>query len=477
MQPRRLLAYARVSGSEQGRTGTSLDGQREEIERYAKAQGYPRPIFFVEVASAGAERLDGRPKLRALLDEVRDGDLVVVAKQDRWSRNTLFYLQSTKQIVERGARFFSLAERFDPSTPEGVFAATIMAAVAEQERQRIVDRTVGRRKELRAQGLWIEGPAPFGYRVERRALVVVEDAAIVRELFARCIAGESTSRLVVWLRDKGLARLAYKKSVHSMLRARWYLGELQTVAGVWQKAHAPIVDVDTFERAQAALASRRLGGMTPRPDSRTADWLGRGLLSCARCGARMGPVYRQGRKGGETHYYACGSRVRKHACDAQFLRVDKIDPQLATLAKARLVELREELGREDTPAPASKLGDIQARVDRLTSKRERTIDLITDGTLDGADGRERLRKIDIELRELAATTRVEEAKTKAARPAVRAAVLRDVEQLARAWRLASPAARRTILQRLTNAVSVDGDSIKPAWKTLAELALEVGSPA
>src|SRR5678815_2181458 len=91
---KRVIAYARVSGQEQGRRGTSLDGQREEIERYCRSADLPEPKLFVEIESAGAEKLERRAVLRQLLSEIRDGDLVIVSKQDRWSRDVLFYLQS-----------------------------------------------------------------------------------------------------------------------------------------------------------------------------------------------------------------------------------------------------------------------------------------------------------------------------------------------------------------------------------------------
>jgi site-specific DNA recombinase len=469
MQPRRVTAYLRVSGAEQGRSGTSLEGQREEIERYCKAHGLPAPRFVVEVGSAGAEKLDGRPKLRALLDEVEAGDLVVVAKQDRWSRNTLFYLQSTREIVSRGARFFSLAERFDPSTPEGAFAATIMAAVAEQERQRIIDRTVGRRRELRAQGCWVEGPPPFGYRVEKRKLVVYEEEArVVREAFARCIAGESTVEIATWLRSIGRTRLAYKKSTNLLLRARWYLGELRTVAGIWLAAHEPIVNVETFERAQAAMTSRRRGGAKPRTDSKSAGWLGRGLLVCARCGARMGPAY--GPKSAHG-YYLCGSRARLRSCDQPYAVVANVDAQLVELTRARLLELRHDLGRgEEQAARPSRATELRAQAERLAAKRERTIDLITDGTVDVVNGRERLAKIDAELARLREETRAEERRTLGARVEVRREVLADVEQLERAWSLAPVAVKREIVRTLAERLEVEAGEVRVSWRSVGELA-------
>lgn len=465
---RRVLAYVRVSSAGQERDGTSLDGQREEILRYCTAQGLPEPRLVVEVESAGAEKLDRRAKLRALLADVADGDLVLVTKQDRWSRDVLFYVQSTREIMARGARFFSLAERFDPSTPEGAFAATIMAATAEHEHARIKARTVGRRKELRAQGFWVEGPPPFGYRVRDRRLVVEpREAEIVGGLFKRCIAGASTAQLVEWIREHA-PKLAYRKSLSTMLHARWYVGEMRGVDGVWRPTHEPIVERGLFDRAAAALVSRRLGGMRARSDSRTADWLCRGLVSCGVCGARMGGAYR-----GERSYLACRARLAprggRPACGAPYAQVPLVDAQLAERARARLLELRKELAQGEAPKAAQTTG-TQAKIERVQAKRARTLDLMTDGTIESDDGRARLAKIDADIATIASDLRAEESQARAARPEVRREVLREVRELERAWKAAPMPKRREILAKLAERITVRDGKVDVAWRSVAELA-------
>ena len=59
-RPLRVLAYVRVSTTEQGDRGTSLETQREEIERFCAAQGFPAPEVFVEVESAGETKIERR---------------------------------------------------------------------------------------------------------------------------------------------------------------------------------------------------------------------------------------------------------------------------------------------------------------------------------------------------------------------------------------------------------------------------------
>ena len=464
-RPTRVLAYVRVSGAEQGRSGTSLDAQREEIARYCAASWYPEPVVYVEVESAGAEKLERRAELRSLLASVTSGDLVVVAKQDRWSRDTLFYLQSTRDIVSRGARFLSLAERFDPSTPEGAFAATVMAAVAEQERERIRARTVGRRKELRASGWWVEGPAPFGYRLESRRLVIDEPKAdLVREAHRRSQDGQSLEDLARWLIDRGHPTFD-KQLVSKMLSRRWYVGELEAQPGVWVATHEPIVDAATWERTQAALRSRRAGGRKALAASRTAGWLGRGLLSCGLCGRRLGAAWGGGPKSrAHREYYRCGGR--RCGCEARPVRVDALDLELAELVRARLVELRHDLARPpSSPGPAQERAEVaRARVARLEARRVRTLDMVADGLVSREEARDRLAKVDAEL--AAARRDVEQETARAGRkvPETRHEQLAEVDVLRRAWERATVAERREILGALAERVDVVGLEVRVTWR-------------
>jgi DNA invertase Pin-like site-specific DNA recombinase len=84
-----------------------------------------------------------RPKLKEMLDNLKEGDTVVVESISRLARSTrdLFYLLDKFQ--EKGVDFVSQKESFDTSNPQGKFMLTIFAAVAELER----DQTEQRQKE------------------------------------------------------------------------------------------------------------------------------------------------------------------------------------------------------------------------------------------------------------------------------------------------------------------------------------------
>src|SRR4051812_23009334 len=87
-----LVAYVRVSTSRQGRSGLGMEAQRENIARFAKAEGYEVVAEFLEVETGkGADALDRRPQLKSALNAARRQKCsVVVAKLDRLSRDVHF---------------------------------------------------------------------------------------------------------------------------------------------------------------------------------------------------------------------------------------------------------------------------------------------------------------------------------------------------------------------------------------------------
>lgn len=122
-----LLGYARVSTDEQ-----SLDAQVDALGA-AGAES----IFSDKLSGT----IKNRPELDRLLDYVRPGDVIVVAKYDRLARSLRDLLEIVALIEERGAGFRSLAEDVDTTTPAGRLIFHVFASIAQFERERISERT------------------------------------------------------------------------------------------------------------------------------------------------------------------------------------------------------------------------------------------------------------------------------------------------------------------------------------------------
>ena len=81
-----------------------------------------------------------RPELKRMLAFVRQGDTVIVESISRFARNTRDLLELTEQLSSKGVEFISQKEAIDTSTPAGKFMLTIFAAVAELERDYLLQR-------------------------------------------------------------------------------------------------------------------------------------------------------------------------------------------------------------------------------------------------------------------------------------------------------------------------------------------------
>lgn len=123
-----LIGYARVSKQQEQGTAAQL--------RALKEAGVE--CVFTEHASDG--RWD-RPELHQMLDQLREGDVVVVWKLDRLSRSLKDLLHLMEKIEAAGAGFRSLTEAIDTTPPAGRMMMQMVGAFAEFERAMIRERT------------------------------------------------------------------------------------------------------------------------------------------------------------------------------------------------------------------------------------------------------------------------------------------------------------------------------------------------
>jgi len=120
------VAYIRVS-SEGQRT------QRQENQM-------PADIDKTFIEKVSGKSKEGREQLKACLEYLREGDTLYVESISRFARNTKDLLTMVEDLNKRGIEFVSLKEQVDTRTAQGKFVLTIWGAMAEMEREQILER-------------------------------------------------------------------------------------------------------------------------------------------------------------------------------------------------------------------------------------------------------------------------------------------------------------------------------------------------
>jgi DNA invertase Pin-like site-specific DNA recombinase len=171
------FGYARVSTWDQN-PDLQIDALREA--------GIPDERILVDHASGAKER---RPQLDKLLERVRAGDTVVVWKLDRFGRSRRHLEDLVRDLGEREIGFRCLTCPIDTTTPAGRLFFVIFAALAEFERDLIIERTRAGLAAARARGR-VGG---------RKPALTPEQADLARELYdsRRYTVAEVAARLKV----------------------------------------------------------------------------------------------------------------------------------------------------------------------------------------------------------------------------------------------------------------------------------------
>lgn len=165
------FAYARVSTDDQ-----DLTVQREAL----KAAG----CEIIREEKASGKSRSGRDQLDTLMQFIREGDTLVVTKLDRLARNTLDMLSIIQELGARGVGFRSLAEPWaDTTSPAGKLMLTVMAGVAEFERERIKERQREGIEAAKARGVYKGGTVKHDPETIRAMVASGKSkAAVAREL-------------------------------------------------------------------------------------------------------------------------------------------------------------------------------------------------------------------------------------------------------------------------------------------------------
>lgn len=189
------IGYARVSTQDQ-----DLALQLDALQAAGCGKIYKEKI-------TGSTR--ERPELQKLLDQLREGDIVVIWKLDRLARSLKDLVNLVNEIQEKGGALHSLNDQIDTTTPHGKFTFHVFAALAEFERDIIRERTKAGLTAARARGRVGGRPKGLSKKAQHTA-IIAEKLYQERELTVKEICEQlsiSRGTLYNYLRFRGVAIL------------------------------------------------------------------------------------------------------------------------------------------------------------------------------------------------------------------------------------------------------------------------------
>jgi site-specific DNA recombinase len=302
-EEKRVGLWIRVSSEDQVK-GESPEHHEARARMYAEMKGWT-VVKVWRLDAVSGKSVMGRPETAEMLEDLRTGKItgLIFSKLARLARNTKELLEFAEIFRKENADLISLAESIDTSSPAGRFFYTLIAALAEWEREEISAR-IAASVPIRAKlGKRVAGKAPFGYRWEgnTRLLPDPEEAPVLKLMFelfhahrrigrvARLLNemgyrtrtgdpfGDTTVRLILMNPvAKGLHRGNYsrKDGTQRLLKpeSEW----------VWT-AVEPIVSVELWDECNAFLTER---AATFKRQGRPAVHLFSGVTFCS-CGRKM----------------------------------------------------------------------------------------------------------------------------------------------------------------------------------------------
>lgn len=396
----RVIIYIRVSTKLQG-TKFSLEGQRDDLTKYAKDQGWTIVDTLVDVDSGG--KLD-KKGLNALLDSVEDGlaDIVLVVEQDRLSRLDTLEWEFLKGVLrDNKVKIAEPGVLTDLSNEDDEFVSDLKNLIAKRGKKAMVRQMMrGKRRKMREGESFGKGPFEYVYIKETKKFKIIEGwhwvIPFIDDLYLNKQFGMvSIAKKLNEISKTPTGNYWNEKLVHTRLISKAYHGidEKTFESGETIAAKGVYEAVRTEETYNKIQIERKKRGKFYSVYTREYDRLHlfrRTLFTCGECGRKIG-LLQHGTKKTPRFYLKHGrpkSAANQTVCDISINTI-RIEPQVRDALKdilrgeefaSRYIALG--MHEEDIQRLNKTLNSLEVKINEEELKKGRLLDLFLDGIFD-----------------------------------------------------------------------------------------------
>lgn len=303
--------YIRVSTEEQAREGFSISAQREKLKAYCISQDWQDYKFYVEEGKSAKDT--NRPYLKLMLDHIQQGliNVVLVYRLDRLTRSVKDLYKLLDLFDKNNCIFRSATEVYDTGSATGRLFITLVAAMAQWERENLGERVTMGQVEKARKGQY-SAPAPFGFKKQDETLVKdKKQGYILMDMIDKVKKGWSIRQIAKYLDQSYLPIRGYKwhiATILSILHNPALYGALRWKDELNETSHEGYLTKEEFEELQNILYSRQ----NFRKRQIESAHIFQMKLVCPQCGNRLGcerSVYfrKKDQKNVESLHYRCQS--------------------------------------------------------------------------------------------------------------------------------------------------------------------------
>ena len=203
---RRIAAYCRVSTDAEDQ----INSYRAQVSYYTEHISQNPKWRFVDVyADEGitGTKKDVRAGLLSMIADCEAGkiEFIITKSISRFARNTTDCLEMVRKLTDLGISIFFEKENINTGSMESELMLSILSSLAESESVSISENSKWSVQKRFQNGTFIISYPPYGYENDNGTMVIVpEQAEIVKEIFAACLAGKGTHAIARELNARGI---------------------------------------------------------------------------------------------------------------------------------------------------------------------------------------------------------------------------------------------------------------------------------